>query len=394
MSRYAWQATDGRGRFHRGECAAPGLAEAAADLRSRGMSPLSLDRLDPEPVPPLSPAADSFTLFNRNLAEMTAIGLPLPRAIREISSGLRRGRFRRGLERVEAALREGRPLEEAVAQAPGVFPPYYRAMVQAGTASGNLSVVLSAVARNTEGVRLARRALLEALLYPGFVIFFALVMGLAAFFLFVPFYRELCEQRGFAFPLVLRLFLQTFDSAWKVAATAAGAAVAAGGIVWLLKGTVPGERLLDRLPLVGRIRRHLRSARLLGTLGVMLRARVPLPRALPVALGSAGSLQLDRAVSRLADRAVEGLGLGAVLSQAPAVSADVAEFLHLAERAGDAPEATLQVADLLTEQARTESESLYVVLLPIALVVAGVIVGSFVVGAILPYVRLLESYRP
>jgi len=345
-------------------------------------------------VPQISPAADSFTLFNRNLAEMTAVGLPLSKAIREISSGLRRGRFRRGLEQVEASLREGKPFEEAVTQAPGIFPSYYQAMVKAGTASGNLSAVLSAVARNTEGIRMARRALLEAVLYPAFVILVAFLLGAAALFFFVPFYREFCAQHGFSFPVVLNLFLRAFDSAWKIAGAVAGSSLAAVAAVLFLRRTVSGERLLGRIPLLGRIRRHLLTARLLGALGVMLRSGVPLPRALPVALGAAGSLDLDQAASRLSDRASEGRGAGAVLSEAPGVSAEVAAYLSLAERTGDAPDAALQLAELLTEQASAESEALFVLLLPIALLVAGGIVGSFVIGVVVPYIRLLESFRP
>src|SRR5438128_4191295 len=107
MANYSWQGTDPRGRGQRGECAALGLAEAAGQLRARGFTPLSMERLDADPAPRFSVTADAFTLFNRNLAEMTAIGLPLPRAVREIAAGLRGGRFKRGLKQVEAALREG-----------------------------------------------------------------------------------------------------------------------------------------------------------------------------------------------------------------------------------------------------------------------------------------------
>ena len=91
------------------------------------------------------------------------------------------------------------------------------------------------------------------------------------------------------------------------------------------------------------------TARLMGTLGVLLRSGVPLPAALPVALGAAGSRELDRAAMSLVAGAVEGRGLGDVLSKAPVVSPEVAAYLALAERSGDAPQAALKVADLLSD---------------------------------------------
>ncbi len=393
MKTYTWHGTDDRGRVQRGECSAAGLVEAAEQLRARGVAPFSLSRVGEDPTEPLSPAADAFTLFNRSLSEMTAVGLPLPRAIREISSGMRRGRFRRGLGQVEAALREGKPLEEAVAAAPGIFPAYYGSMVRAGASSGNLPGVLAAVARNTEGVRMARRALLEALIYPSLILLVAVLLGAAAMVFFVPYYRELCARYAFDRPIGLPLFLRAFESAPAVLAILVAGASGAGALAWFVRRTVAGERFLRRLPILGRIRRHLMLARLLGALGVMLRAGVPLPRALPVALGAAGSLEIDRASQDLAARASEGGGLGEILGRVPSVPPEVAAYLSLSERTGTAADATLQVADLLGEQAQSESEALFIALMPAALVLAGVIVASALVAVVVPWVQFLESLR-
>src|SRR5258706_177333 len=146
MLEFTWLGTDVRGHEQRGTCAAAGLAEAAAQLRAKGLTPLSIDRVDAETASGLRVTADSFALFNRNLAEMTGIGMALPAAVREISSSLRRSRFKTALQPVESALREGQPLEEAMAAAPASFPLYYRRMVQAGGAPRQPPPGLSATA--------------------------------------------------------------------------------------------------------------------------------------------------------------------------------------------------------------------------------------------------------
>jgi type II secretory pathway component PulF len=354
------------------------------------MAPLSMARLDPEEFL-VSPAADGFTQFNRNLAEMTSVGIPLPRAIREIAAGLRRGRFRRGLERIDAALRDGKTLDAAVGEVEGLFPPYYRWILKAGAASGNLPAVLSAVARNTEGIRLARRTLVEALLYPFLIVLTAVLVSAATLVILVPFYREISEVQGFQ-PKGLEFILKAFDSLGTAAALSTGALALAIAAVWMLGRTVAGERIFRRLPIIGRVYRHLMMARLLGSLGVMLRANVPLPQALPVALSASGSLELARRLDHLTGAATEGRGLGEVLKGAPGFS-DVASYLAVAERTGEAPQAAGATADLLTEQAISDTETLFVVLVPAALLVAGVLVGGLLVSVILPYLQLLESFR-
>ncbi|HLY72969.1 MAG TPA: type II secretion system F family protein [Planctomycetota bacterium] len=393
MATYSWKGTDPRGRSTKGDVAASSLAEAAAGLRARGLCPLILERSDAEfPVRP-TVSADAFTMFNRNLSEMTAVGLPLPRAVREFAAGLRGGRFKAALDRVEAALREGKALDEAVAEDPAIFPPYYRWMLKAGADSGNLSGMLSAVARNTEAIRTARRAFLEATMYPLLIVIVALLICAVGMVFFVPFYRELSSSQSLDAP-GLPGFLRTVESTARI-----GSIVIGAGLLVIMAGVTllrspAGERILRLLPIVGRIRRHLVLARMLGALGVMLRVGVPLPTALPVALGAAGSRELDRVAGWLSSRASDGLGLGDVLSKAPGVSLEVASFLSVAERTGDAPQATSQVADLLLEQALSDSEALYILLMPIALLGAGVLVGGLLVTLVYPYFNFIESLHP
>jgi type II secretory pathway component PulF len=390
MTDYSWQGTDERGRRQQGRCDAAGPAEAAAELRARGLAPLSMQRSDAASPVRFSVTADAFTLFNRNLADMTAIGLPLPDAIREAAAGMRQGKFKRALDQVETALREGKTLDQAVAGVPGAFPAYYESMLKAGGASGNLPAILSAVARNTEGVRVARRALIEALLYPLSIVVVAVVLGVAMFTLLIPLYRDLSAARRFDSP-GLDLVMKSYGStgAWMAGLAALAAVMGLGA--WALLRTAAGERVLGGLPFIGRIRRHLRSARLLGALSVMLRTGVPLPRALPVALGAAGSRQVDRETPQLVAKAVEGGGLGEILARSSLVPAEVAAFVSFSEHTGEAPAAAAQVAELLTEQALAESESLFVVLVPVALLIAGAVVGGFLVATVLPYREFLES---
>jgi type II secretory pathway component PulF len=394
MVNFAWRGTDVRGREQRGECAAEGLVDAAARLRAKGLAPISVERLGGDPAAQFSVTADAFTTFNRNLAEMTSIGLPLARAVGEISSGMRRGRFRNALQQVEAELREGRSLDEAVERVPGVFPPYYRWMLRAGAASGNLPAVLSAVARNAEGIRIARRALFEALAYPLLVILFALILAACGALFYVPLYRDLFQQSGFQAPFSVGILLRVFSSGEAGAAALAGAAGLAMSILFLLRRTVAGERLLCRLPLLGRIRVYLTTARLLGALGIMLRANTPLPQALPVAIGASGSLDLSGAAERLSARASEGRGLGELLLEMPSFPPNVAAYLALSERSGDAPAAAGELSRLLTEQASSESEYLFMILMPAALLASGAFIGSMLIPLVCSYIQFIESLHP
>lgn len=392
MPKFSYWGTDEQGVERRGEVEAAGVLDAARRLRGQGLSLSSLDRVDPVEEPRLTEEMDAFAFFNRSLAGMTRIGFPLPRAVREISRGLRRGRFKASLERLESFLREGKSLEESVADLPGDFPPHYRWMLRAGAKAGNLPAVLTAVARNTEGFLRVRRALAGALAYPAVILGFGglLMAGFVAFFL--PMLERMQLEKGFPEPtLAVRIAGVVANSAVLQASLLAGVVVT-GVAVWLwATRTVGGERFLFRVPVLGSVRKNLIVARFLGCLAVLLRARAPLVDALPVALGASGSLQLARDAERLQTLAREGAGLADVLKEAGVVPQGIVSYLLLAERSGDVQTAAAELSELMTEQALGGSETLYLVLMPVSLILTGALVCALVVSLVLPYVRFVEQ---
>ncbi len=390
MPHYSYAGTDERGAAASGELEAVGLIEAAELLRARGVWASRLERRSPGPQAEPLAGGDAFSYFNRSLAELAGLGIPLPRAVREIAAGLRRGRFRKALEGVEARLREGVSLEEAIRERPGDFPSYYASMIRAGAESGRLPAVLSAVARNAEGFQQARRALTGALAYPAVVVAFGLLLSVAFLLLFLPAYEEMHRRLGLDNSLTLRALLAVFGSAsWQAGLTAAAIAAAFGAYRGLT-ATLVGERLLFRVPLLGRIRRQLFLARFAGALSLLSRSGVPLARAYPVALGASGSRELGAAAPRLEARAAEGAGLAELLRETPVLPPGAASYLALGERSGRVPEAAEELAELLTERAAGDCETLFLVYTPVALVLTGLLLLFLFMALVAPYYSFLE----
>jgi general secretion pathway protein F len=391
VARFAWKGSDERGDARSGELEAAGVLEAADALRAQGMSVTVLERAEPAAAAPPLRDLDAFVFFNESLARLTGMGMALPRAVHEIASGLRRGRFRDSLDRLEGRLKEGKSLEEAAGELEGDFPPYYRWMVRAGAQSGNLPGVLSIVSRNAEGFRRARRALVSSLAYPAVVLGFAAVFVVVFTMLYVPLFEDMYRHFELPAPPAVHALARIARSPALAAGGLAVLLLAGAALFGWLGASVSGERALLRLPLVGRIRRNLMLARFAGTLGILLRAKAPLSEALPLALGAAGSRGLDAASASLSARAAEGAGLEAALKDAPVVTEALAAYLALAERSGRVPEAADELASLLADQAAAESETLHLVLLPSAVVAAGVVLGTLIVSVVVPYFRFLET---
>ncbi|HVR86005.1 MAG TPA: type II secretion system F family protein [Planctomycetota bacterium] len=381
MARFSYRAAGGRGAEEQGEIEAPSLEEATLALRGRGLVVFVLERRGSQEERRTVPDLDAFAFFNRSLGDMARLGLPLPESVRAIGRGLGRGKFRASLERMEAALREGKGLAAAAEEISSELPSSYGAMIRAGGASRDLPGVLSAIAGNAASVRRARRALAEALAYPVLILGLGglLVAALLAFF--GPVYRDFSRRYAKAPSPFVRVVMAAEGSRPVQAGLALAAVLGLVGFRWA------GERL----PVVGRIRRRLELSRMLGTLGALLRARVPLPAALPLALDASGSRALAAEAPGLVGRAREGASLGDVLGASSEIPPSLRAALGFAERTGTAAAAAEETATHLSDLAAADSEGLRRILSPVALFAAGGVLGAIVTGLMLPYVRFLEG---
>jgi type II secretory pathway component PulF len=83
---------------------------------------------------------DEFAFFNQQLALMLRDGVPLEGAMRQLSANMRNGELRAELELLEADLKNGTPLKQALAARK--LPEFYTQMIEVGVASNDLPGVL------------------------------------------------------------------------------------------------------------------------------------------------------------------------------------------------------------------------------------------------------------
>jgi type II secretory pathway component PulF len=388
MSAFEYTGTDAQGQVRHGKVEAPALAAAAEKVRELGLLSLCLRRQDAVPAR-AEGGADAFAYFNRALADMLRAGIPLPAAVGEIARSIRGGRLAGGLSRVEAALREGRRLDEAVAAAG--FPAAYVAMVRAGTASGNLPGVLAAVARSGEGVHRLRGALAHALSYPAMVLVIGAAIAIALLVFGLPYYEDLYRIARMEPTLGIRLASWVSGSPGTAALAGLLPLVGLAAAAWALLRSEAGERLLGRVPVLGPILGGLAGVRFLSCLATLLRAKAPLADALPVALAASGSRRLARQAEGARAAALEGAGLARALDRLDGLPPATGAILELAERAGCVPDAAEELAAFLVEQAAAETETLGAVAFPTAIVAIGLALTAAIVTIVWPHIHFVEQ---
>ena len=115
-----------------------------------------------------------MTIFTLDLALLLKAGARLDDALELLSADIDIGRLRPMVAKIRAAVLCRRKLRaRRIAHHPMLFPPIFVALVRVGEASGTLAHILEVLANERARSEALRRKIVDALRYPGFVLFAA-----------------------------------------------------------------------------------------------------------------------------------------------------------------------------------------------------------------------------
>lgn len=339
MPAFEYSALDAGGRRSRGVLQADTARAARAQLRERGLNPLSVEetRAAAQGAGGRSLGSGQRALLMRQLATLVASGLPIDESLAALAEGSE-GRLRSQVMALRARVLEGSTLAAAMAEYPGSFPALYRASVAAGEAAGRLDGILLRLADYAESRDALARRVLLALTYPLLLstVAIAVVAGLMVWV--VPQVIGVFSQFGQALPLPTRIlvalsaFVQGYGF-WLLL----GLVVLAVGVVLVLR--LPAARAaLDalslRVPVWGPLVRALDTARFARTLALLTGAAVPLLEALSIASQVVQNQHLRDALARAALRVREGQTLSRALADSGQFPPVAVRLIASGERSG------------------------------------------------------------
>ncbi len=401
MPDYAYVGLDTAGRERRGSVRADTADAARAQLVSRR---LYVVRIEPasgrQAAPPLLSrgllsrgrlSARQLTLFTRQLATLIQVA-PLEEALRTLSRQAERDEVRRILGSVHAGIVEGRRLADAMGREPKSFPPLYRAMVAAGETSGTLPAILERLAALLERQAQVRGKVLSTLAYPLVLAVVAAFVVFALMIFVVPKVVEQFEDVGQQLPLLTRMVigLSSFLSNWWWALLIlAGLAALAGARALREEGLrMRFDRMLLRLPLIGRLIRDLHAARMARTLSTMVASRLPLLEGLRLTTGTVHNRALRAASADIAEAIRTGGSLSGAMRKAGIFPPLLVYLAASGEASGRLDLMLERAADYLDREFDAFTTTALALLEPAIIIVMGVVVALIVLSILLPILQL------
>ena len=400
MPDFAYVGLDTAGRERRGAVRAETKEAARDQLTQRKLYVVRIEATESSAAPPLLSrgllsrrrmGVKQVTLFTRQLATLNQVS-PLEEALRTISRQAEREEVRRVLGNVHAGVVEGRRLSEAMAREADSFPPLYRAMVAAGESSGTLPQILERLANLMERQAQVRGKVLSTLAYP------IILAGVAAFVVFalmifvVPKVVEQFQDIGQTLPLLTRVVigLSNFLAAWwwALLLAIAGGALLFGRALKDEGVRMKFDRMLLRLPLIGRLIRDLHAARMARTLATMVSSRLPLLEGLKLTTQTVHNRVLRAASADIAEAIRTGGSLSGALKRAGIFPPLLVYLAASGEASGKLDLMLERAADYLDREFDTFTTTALSLLEPAIIIVMGAIVALIVLSILLPILQL------
>jgi type IV pilus assembly protein PilC len=401
---YAYRVRTREGRIVTGNIEADGEAAVSSRLRSQGLTPIQITKESKVSmkmeinVLPQKVKLKDLAIFSRQFATMINSGLSLLRALNILAEQTENKKLAEAMGSLREDVERGSSLSAAMTKFPKVFSPLYVSMVRAGETGGQLDTVLMRVADTFEAEYKLRQKVKSAMTYPIVVAGIAGILLIVMLIFIVPTFANMFEGLGGELPLPTQI-LVTLSGQARVLVPLLVVGAVVGTIVYkrLRKGNANARLKFDqlklRIPVFGDLFKKVALSRFTRTLGLLLRAGVPVLQALDIVSESTGNEVLARASQDVKDSVRSGESVSSPLVRHKIFPPMVVQMIAVGEDTGALDAMLDKVADFYDQEVESTTEALTSLIEPIMIAVLGSIVGAMVIALYLPMFKIFDLIK-
>ncbi len=335
-------------------------------------------------------------MFARNVASMLEAGLTLSRILSVIERQSRNQKFKEVVSKINAEIRAGKTLNEAMSIFPKVFSPLFVSMVRAGEESGNLAGSLKTLSSQMEKSYLLQKRLRGALIYPVIVLCLIAVIGVLMFIYVVPTLTSTFKELHIKLPWSTQLIVSTSDFLRYHTFAFIVSVVAVVSALIAFKRSVFGGKLIDqvllKMPVIGVLIKESNSARTARTLSSLLTSGVSFLSAMEITRDVVQNHFYKEVLEQARKNVQKGDPISSVFMENEHLYPPfVGEMTSVGEETGQLAEMMLSIASFYESEVEQKTKDMSTIVEPLLMVLIGAAVGFFALSMISPTYSLIDS---
>lgn len=336
----------------------------------------------------------ALAIFTRQLSVMIDAGLPLVQCLELLQKEEPNPAMVAAIEAVRLEIESGASLADALAKRGEAFDSLYVNMVAAGEAGGILDVILQRLSTFIEKEVKLKAQVRSAMIYPSAVLSIAAIVVVVILWKVVPTFTMLFAGMGAPLPLPTRVIIYMSNALIYALPFLVGAFFGGAYMLRRYYASVAGrlkiDRMLLKMPLIGKILRKVAVARFCRTLGTLLSSGVPLLDGLDITSKTAGNAVIENAIKFVRARIERGETISAPLRNTGVFPPMVAQMIGAGESTGALDTMLNKIAEFYEEEVDVAVAGLLTILEPVLIAFLGVVVGGIVISMYMPLFDLIS----
>jgi len=396
---YDYKVRDRTGNVVTGQLQGDSETLVLQKLREMGMTPVEVKkagtglqmelRLRPGKI-----KLKQVAVFCRQFATMVNSGLPILRALAILGDQTESKELAKVLVQTRTDVEQGSSLSAAMAKHPKAFNNLFISMVKAGETGGVLDDVLLSLADQIEKEVELKRQIKSAMTYPVVVVALVMLIMSAMLLFVVPQFKTIYTNLGGELPLPTRVLLavsDAFKSYWYVFLLGLGVFRV---FLKRYKKTDEGRARVDalkiRVPVFGPLFHKVAIARFSSTLGMLLRAGVPILQALDNVKDTVDNRVISTAVEDVKSSVREGESIAKPLSRHRVFPPMVVQMMAVGEETGAVDTMLDKVAEFYNNEVTATVDALTSLIEPLLIAIIGGAVGAAVIALYMPMFNIIN----
>ena len=390
---FIWVGVNREQKTVRGELEAPTVATARKILHRQGIRVRKLSRRWFVFLHNSLIKSDNITVFARQLATLIDTGVSLVQALNIIIKSIAHRKLRNLVAEIRDEVQTGTKFHDAIAKYPQYFSNFFCQLVAVGEESGSLGQVLINIADHQEKRASIKRKIKKALFYPTAITVVALVVSAILLIFVVPRFEELFTSFNARLPAFTLLVIKLANILTNYIAVIITSIVILITLFILAKRHLESfnhflDRLILRLPIVGKLIKKAILARFSAMLALSLNAGMPIIQALQVVAKSTGHYLYERNIQDMGKKVSTGEPLHKSMQAVNLFPPMITQMVAIGEESGQLEAMLTKIANIYSEEVDTTVAEFNNLLEPMIIVIVGLLVGSLVIAMYLPIFKL------
>jgi type IV pilus assembly protein PilC len=399
---YKYIAYNGSGTLVKGSFIAADEESANNALTFAGYRPISLKKH--VPFLSLDKFGDSFSqvkpneviLFYRQLAMLIKSGTNIATSVELLQQQTNSRKMQKVLGLVISEIRGGGQLSTAMAKHPKIFAQTYTRLLNVGEQSGNPEMVMEQIADYMERELATSKEVKGALMMPGITAGIAVVVVALLVMFVLPSFGKLYSSLGAKLPPAARAMMafSTWSNQNWLPVTASIVVVALLCYLYVKtpKGGYNLDKLLLKIPLLGRVRLLSELSRICRSIALLVHAGLPVTETMTQVTQGSGNRVVAEALNQVRVEMMKGEGLSRPMSKNKLFLPMMVQMIRVGEETGNLDTTLIGVAKSYEAEAADTMHTFVGLIQPALTIIIGVVIAGIAITLFSTIYGMTEAF--